>query len=71
MRTGSSRIWDEDADGMDNIIYLSDHRNTKGSNGLRDYRRALRRRQADRSDTLWNLVFIAACLSVLIILFLH
>jgi len=28
-------------------------------------------RKPDRADTFWNVLFIAACLSVVVVLFLH
>jgi len=55
----------------DNIIYFSDLRKPENYGGLEDYRTLGRKRSADRTDTLWNVIFIAACLSVLAVLFLH
>jgi hypothetical protein len=75
MRTGNNaryERWDDGDYGMENIIYLDDHRDQIVCEELHDYRKSLRRmRKPDRADTFWNVLFIAACLSVVVVLFLH
>jgi hypothetical protein len=75
MRTENSRRiedWEDDFGLESNIIYLCDHTETDDGSNLKDYRKILRRRRpADKADRAWNAVFIVACLSVLVVLFLH
>ncbi|SHI12587.1 hypothetical protein SAMN02745823_02595 [Sporobacter termitidis DSM 10068] len=62
MRTGNSGRcgqWVGEDYGADNIIYLYEQRKPR------------RTRDTRKADTFWNVIFVAACLSVLVVLFLH
>ncbi len=55
----STEAWDMDGQVMNQIIYIGDHR------------KASLRKKEKNTDLFWNVIFAAACLSVLVILFLH
>ena len=62
MKTGNSRKieeWDTDAQVINRIIYIDEHRQARP------------RKKKKNSDTLWNVIFAVACLSVIVVLFLH
>ena len=62
MKIDSTRrmdAWDMDAQATNQIIYIGDHRKA----GLR--------KKNKNNDTFWNVLFVAACVSVLVVLFLH
>lgn len=71
MRSANSQRtieWAGSCTHTDNIIYFNE------VSELPDYRAKLRRKKRrgeSRADAFWNLLYVVACLSVLVVLFLH
>ena len=69
VRTDNARrIYDWETDdyiGGDNIIYLSEHLS------LNEEKKSPIKKGRGRGDVFWNILFIAACLLVPVVLFLH
>jgi hypothetical protein len=68
MRTGNTnRVYDWETEGYigGNIIYLSEHLS------VIEPRKPRSKKRSGGGDVFWNILFIAACLSVLVVLFLH